>query len=293
MKKITTLFSLILLAGSMIFTGCTKDDSPVSPTVLLKSGIGYISANAQAAYGDSLQFGITAKSNGSDNLVKFTIYANDEKILDSTINTQNFVIDLISRKSILDTEVWKFVTTDIAGNEGTNTITITGIFGQISTHNTVTLGAQANITEKSFLSLRNDAANTYFQEEAFYHQADIDMFCFYEYSVDYPNYMTLAAPGSKITGIFTGSTAPDNYGTKNVTFFVKTTLTAAQFDAVHNDAIVLASYDPANKFKKAKALAAGEVYAFMLDSGKYGLLKITAVTGIENGSLQMSVKIQK
>jgi hypothetical protein len=293
MKKIST-FLIILLAGALIFAGCKKDeDSVVLPTITLKTGTGYISANSQAAYGDTLNFGITAKANGTDNLVKFTVYVNDQKILDSTINTQNFAFDFYSLKSVLDSEVWKFVTRDIAGNEGTNSVTITGNFGQINTYNAITLGAQNNATVESFLSYSNNAATKYFQSAAFMHQADIDMFCFYEYTADHPNYMTLAAPGSNITGIFTGATAPDQYSTKNITFFVKTTLTAAEFDAVQNDAVVLNSFDPNNKFKKAKVLTSGDVYSFLLQSGKYGLLKVTNVTGVEDGTLQMDVKIQK
>jgi hypothetical protein len=105
--------------------------------------------------------------------------------------------------------------------------------------------------------------------------------------------MTLAAPGSNITGIFTGSTAPDFYTVKNVTFFVKTTLTTAQFDAVQNDAVIRASFDPQNQFKKAKLLSVGEVYAFLLQSGKYGLFKVVAVNGSETGTLQIAIKIQK
>lgn len=293
MKKISTLL-VILLAGTLLFTGCKKDEeSIVLPTINMNSGTGYISANTTAAYGDTLIFGITANSNGTDNLVKFKVYLNDEVLLDSTINAQTFAFSFYSLKSVLASEIWKFVTTDIAGNEGTKSVTITGNFGQLDTHAGITLGAQNNATIESFLSYSGNAATKYFQAIAFDHQADIDMFCFYEYTVEHPNYMTLAAPGSNITGIFTGATAPDNYTTKNVTYFTKTTLTAAEFDAVQNDAVVIASFDPDNKFKKAKALAIGEVYSFKLQSGKYGLLKITAVTGVEDGSLQMDVKIQK
>jgi hypothetical protein len=105
--------------------------------------------------------------------------------------------------------------------------------------------------------------------------------------------MALAAPGSNIKEIFTGATAPEFYATKNVTFFTKTTLTAAQFEAVQNDAVIRASFDPNNKFKKAKLLTVGDVYAFKLQSGKYGLYKVTAVEGTEDGTLQIAVKIQK
>jgi hypothetical protein len=43
----------------------------------------------------------------------------------------------------------------------------------------------------------------------------------------------------------------------------------------------------------ANTLEAGDVYAFLLQSGKYGLLKVSAVDGTEAGTLKFDVKIQK
>ncbi|NTW26088.1 MAG: hypothetical protein HGA37_15425, partial [Lentimicrobium sp.] len=99
--------------------------------------------------------------------------------------------------------------------------------------------------------------------------------------------------GAGITGIFTGASSPDNYTTKNLTWFVKTALTAAQFDAVQNDAIVIDAFDTENDFRKAKVLTAGDVYSFKLQNGKYGLLKVIAVNGEQTGSLEIAVKVQK
>jgi hypothetical protein len=294
MKKITTLF-IIMFAGIIMFSGCKKDDPAVLPTITLKSTAGFISANTQAAFGDTLIFGVTANSNGTDNLVKFSVYVNNVNIVDSTINTQNFSFDFYSLKSVAPSEVWKFVATDITGKEASTTVTITGNFGQIDTHTGITLGAQNNAAVESFLSYDNNTVTKYFQGDAFGNQEKIDMFCFYENTATHQNYMTLAAPGSNITGIFSGSTAPDLYTTKNLTYFEKTELTAAEFDAIANDAVVLASFnpDPSLKRKKASVLTVGDVYAFLLHTGKIGLLKITAVTGVEDGTLQMDVKIQK
>ncbi|NVO20202.1 MAG: hypothetical protein HXX13_10905 [Bacteroidetes bacterium] len=293
MKNLSILFSIMLLAGMMIYSGCKKDDGPTPPTLTFKSGTGYITANTSAKYGDTLWFDVAAKSNGTDKLVKFQVYANETLVIDSTIGTQEFEGVYYSLKSILDKEVWKFVTTDIAGNKATDSIVITGSFGEINSYGPITLGAQNNTTDKGFISFSNSTSTTYTMDEAFHHQADIDMFLFYENTASHQNMHTLAAPGSNITGIFTGDSSPVNYITKNVTYFVKTTLTAAQFDAVANDAVILYSFDPNNKFKKAKVLTAGDVYAFMLQSGKYGLLKVISTTGVEDGSAQFSVKIQK
>jgi len=294
MKKLFPIISVLLISVTLFLTACSKDEDPVMPTISYKQDAGYVSSNTSAGYGDTLNFGIIAKYNGTDKLVKFQIYANGNQLLDSTINTENFTFDFYTVKSILDKEVWKFVTTDIAGNSKADSITITGNFGDILTYNSVTIGAQNNTTEKGFVSYSNSTSTTYTQDEAFNHQSDIDMFCFYENDPpSHVNLMSLAAPGSNITGIFTGSTAPDQYTNKNITYFTKTSLTAAMFDLVQNDAIIKASFDPNNKFKKAKLLAVGDVYAFLLQSGKYGLLKVTAVDGAEAGTLQFAVKIQK
>jgi len=293
MKKLFSILSLVIISASFFVAGCSKDEDPIPPTIAFKQATGYVSANTTANYGDTLNFGITAKSNGIDNLVKFQIFANGQQLLDSTINTTTFALDVTTVKTILDKEVWKFVTIDIAGNSKTDSIVITGTFGEILTYSSKTLGAQSNTTEKGFISYSNSTATQYTQAEAFNHQADIDMFCFYENTATSVNMMTLAAPGSNIKGIFTGATSVELYTVKNITFYVKTTLTVAQFDAVTNDAVIRASYGTTTPYRKAKLLTAGDVYSFKLQSGKYGLLKVIAVAGAEAGTLQIAVKIQK
>jgi len=293
MKKLFPIFSLVILSITLITTSCTKEEDPALPLITFSSASGYVSTHTGAKFGDTLRFNVTAQSNGISNLVKFQVLASGQQVLDSTINKPTFTIDLKIVKGISDKEVWKFVTTDIAGNTKADSIVITGNFGEILTHSSVILGAQNNTVEKSFISFSAGAATLYLQAAAFGNQSAIDMFCFYENTASNANMMSLAAPGSNIKGIFTGTTSPDLYATKNVTFFVKTTLTAAQFDAVKNDAVVLASFNPKNQFKKAKVLTAGDVYAFKLQSGKCGLYKVVATEGTESGTLKMDVKIQK
>lgn len=293
MKQIAFLAAALFLAASFMFTACNKEEDPTPPSISFKSETGYISSDVALKYGDSIWFGVTAKSNGTDKLVKFQIYGNGTLLLDSTISTDDFNMTIVSSKTILDKEVWKFVATDIVGNTETDSITVTGDFGDINKYNGLVLGAQNNTAVKGFISYSNSAATSYTQDVAFNHQEDIDMFLFYENTPSHVNLMTLAAPGSNITGIFTGTSAPENYTTKNVTYFCNTELTATAFDLVNNDALILASFDINNKFKKAKLLTIGDVYAFKLQSGKFGLLKVTNVNGEEDGTLEFDVKIQK
>ncbi len=293
MKRFFTYMWLALAVFA--FTNCTKDeDDPiVLPTLNLKAETGYISQNTNAAFGDTLLFGVIAKSNGKDNLVKFRVEANDQLMLDSTINTAEFTFDFYTLKGISQTEEWTMTVTDIAGNSFNKTVTITADFGEINSFTTVLMGAQDNVDVQSFLSLSDNLATLYFQAQAFQNQEDIDMFCFFENNEESQNMMSLAAPGTGITGIFSGQTSPENYTTKNTTYFCKTSLTAVEFDAIQDDAVVLDSYDPDNKFRKAKLLTAGDVYAFKLQSGLFGLFKVIAVNGEETGTLELAIKVQK
>jgi len=294
MKRFTMLMSLLALAAIMINTGCNKDDDdPVLPTLKLSDAAGYVSGDANAAYADTLHFGITADYNGTDNLVKFQLSLDGTILVDSTINTAQFTYDYKGVKNINDKEVWKFVVVDIAGNTTSDSVVITGGFGEINSYASITLGAQNNATLPGFVSYTGDTFTPYTIEEAFNHQADIDMFCFYENTTSHQNMMTMAAPGSGISGIFSGDYAPEFYTVQNTTYFVKTSLSASDFDVVSIDAVVLASFDPENKFRKAKVLTAGDVYAFKLQSGKFGLFKVIAVTEAEDGNLEFAVKIQK
>jgi len=293
MKTFFSFLSPLLIIIIVVFSSCSKDEDPILPTISFKQEVGYVSANSAASFGDTLHFGIVVKSNGTDNIVKLQVLLNSVNVVDSTINSATFATDITAYKDASDKDVWVFIATDIAGNVKRDSIIVTGNFGEILTYSDIKFGAQNNTAEKSFLSFSNSAATLYFQAEAFNHQSEIDMFCFYEETATAINKMALAAPGSNISGIFTGSTAPSSYTMKNVTFFVKTTLTAADFDAVKNDGVIQAAYNPNNKFKKAKLLTAGDVYAFKLQSGKLGLYKVIAVNGKEDGTLQIAVKIQK
>ena len=156
----------------------------------------------------------------------------------------------------------------------------------------VTIGAQANTTIDGFYAVGED--KTYTMTEAKADQANVDIFCFYEYSEadQIYNYTCLASPGSSITGIFTGEDAPETWTTLNVTRFFKTELTADEFDAVQENDALLYSLFLAADFtnKKAKDVQVDQVWAFHTADDYYGLIKITAVTHETNGSASFEIK---
>lgn len=154
----------------------------------------------------------------------------------------------------------------------------------------VNLGAQASTTVDGFYAVGED--KTYTMAEACPDSLVIDIFCFYEASTG--NNIALASPGSGITGIFTGETAPEFWKHKNLTMFNITTLTAAQFDAIQDgDEIIATSYDAVNARKKAKDVQVDQVWAFHTEDGYFGLIKIKTVTQGTDGSVLFELKKMK
>lgn len=292
MKNLLMPLAALLMAATM-FTSCSKDDETPdygNPVITLKADSGYTSQNVTVLYSDTLMVGLKFQSNGSDNLTNFKISVNGEAVKDSTITGPGAEFDFYIIKQLPATESWKFDVTDAAGHTVSKTLVISRENG-INAYAGVVLGAQNNTTDKGFMSASTGA--TFTIDEAFNNQEIIDLFCFYEDTPSHQNFMTLAAPGSNIQGIFTGDHDPANYTTKNKTFFVKTTLTTADFDGASTDDLMLTNFDNENKFKKASKLEAGTVYVLQFANSKYGILKVVAVEGTEDGKLTFDLKVQK
>ena len=293
MKKLFSILGLIVFTG-LIFTSCTKDEEkdepvlPVLPVIVFNQQPGFVTGDITAAYGDTLNFGIILQGNGKDDLIKFVIKANDDVLLDSTINTQDFKFDFYTIKGPNPKEVWSFSTKDAAGNQKEESITITGDFGPILSYTAILMGAQSNAGTPSFMSLQDNQATLFKQAEAFQNQEKIDMFCYFV-----GGKMALASPGSNITGIFSSATSPDNYTIKNLTKFAKTAYSAADFDSGENDAILFYGFNSSLHTDKASALAVNDVYAFRIKSGLTGMFKVLEVDGNANGTLKIDIKIQK
>ncbi len=288
--KFVMVTMMFLAVASFITLSCKKDkDEEVvkpNPTISFKKDAGYTYTAVSAKYKDTIKVGVIGKYNGSDNITKFKLTANGQTMLDSTINVLEYNADFRIIKGLAEKEVWVFTVTDVAGKTATDSIVITGNFGQINSYASVILGAQSNTSIGGFYSTTLNTVYTF--NDAFNNQDKIDVLCFYEPPT---NNTALASPGANITNIFPGNLT--NWTTKNTTMYVKTTLTAADFDAVTSDALIVASYVSTNAFKKAKNLAIGEVYSFKTQGGKYGLFKVKAVTPNAEGSVEFAVKIQK
>lgn len=153
-----------------------------------------------------------------------------------------------------------------------------------------TIGAQANVTNGGFYSVSEN--KVYTMDAASQNQGVIDILCFYE--ADNGNNIAIASPGTGISGIFTGNNAPENWTTLNTTYFNKTALTTAQFDALEEtDELIFTSYDTAVDSRKAKDLQIDDIYAFKTQAEAYGLFKVTEVVQGTDGKVAFEVKVKK
>ena len=154
----------------------------------------------------------------------------------------------------------------------------------------VKIGAQDNTATGGFYSVAEN--KVYTMDDAYQHQDAIDIECFYEAANG--NNIAIASPGSNITGIYTGPSSVENWATLNTTYFTKTTLTVEQFHALaETDQLIETSFDPDNKFRKAKDLKVDDIYAFQVQAGTYGIFKVTEVVQDSIGSVAFEVKVKK
>jgi hypothetical protein len=159
-----------------------------------------------------------------------------------------------------------------------------------STVKTVKIGAQANAGTGGFYSVTEN--KVYMMDAAAQNQAMIDILCFYEEANS--NNIAISSPGAGITGIFTGNSAPENWTTQNTTYYTKTALTTAQFDALaETDQLIVTSFDTANAYRKAKDLKIDDIYSFKTQAEAYGLFKVTEVVQGADGSVTYEVKVKK
>ena len=80
---------------------------------------------------------------------------------------------------------------------------------------------------------------------------------------------------------------------RNTTWYYKTSISTATFDAVVNDSLLIAAFNQLNSHRKAKNLVAGDVYSFQIVNGKFGLFKVVNIMGAETGTVEISIKVQK
>ncbi|MHC1702415.1 MAG: hypothetical protein AB9846_00780 [Tenuifilaceae bacterium] len=295
MKNIACRILLIVACLGISGISCSKSEvNAGSPTIELLSGENLITKDTTAFEAATLNFKIHCSWNGENTLTNLIVSNNETRLIDEGMNFKEFERNIDFAKSSYEVDSITFTIRDIIGNSASTSLKIEKKSGSgggdLVRYNNINVDAQNVPNSKSFIALSNGV--TYSLQEAFGIQQNITLTYYYDALSSDAN--TLASPGANIdASVFSGTYGLSNWTTKNTIRYVKITLTQQQFEAIIDPVFVVNSYGSVGN-RKAKNLAVGDVYSFKDEStGKYGILRISNVTGQDAGKIILSIVVQK
>lgn len=288
---------LILTLGS----ACKKDEKPLPPSISLSSGEGYTPSGAIVAIGGKLKFGISASSTGS-NITNFVVkkIMNDgttKVVLDSGLNSTGFSVNETFYQGDETEARWTFQVMDKNRQFATTAITIykdpASTWGAILEYPTIVMGFQNNTIHGQFLI--PSAGKVYFADSAELNQDMVDIITYY-YVDDTPS-PTFSSAGETGGGITEYYPTIGQWTTKNYTKWDisvdSNPVAVTDFDACHNDSLLIVRYDDVWGKRKFKWANPGSVIPFLTSSGKKGMIHVISAENDPAGMITFAMKIQQ
>ena len=303
MKRISYFFLFLLAVNTLIFSSCKKDDDTPEEkffTFNLNTGTGYIYQDATMNTGEQFKVGFLANSATGHTLsqLKVTrIYEGKfDEVFDSTLSSATLDYDYHGISNIEPgTFTWYFTVFQSSGDSLTHQFNITTqtVVGPIYTYDQVILGAQINPLGHAFAS---SDGSVYLLPNAKANSAKVDFL--YYFSVDH--FATVASPDDDgAAHIYTdggtyenpGPNALLNWPVRNATRMKKITDTI-NWDAIVDDSRLIELTQGAIAPQEFE-LETGNYVAFITASGKKGLIRINGIFQEEDGTIDLSVKVQQ
>ena len=294
MKKLNFFTTLILMAFAGFFSGC-EDTTKVGPTLEFFGG-NYIDEDVTVEPGGVLAFSWLA-TKGDANLVSFSVERDNVTLAgypDEDIDNDTYQATVqLEAPQNEGAYVYEFIVIDNDDLSASKsfTITVEQSGGAINSW-TSTLGAHQATEGSSFASITGEV---YQMADAKTNSALIDFLYYYGAS----NLATIAAPddATAATVFNNANTGLDTWSTNNSTKFKSTSLTAAEFDAIADDLLIVSNATGAADSYENQ-LEVGDVIAFVTDAdktggSKMGLLKVVALTAGATETMQIAVKVQQ
>jgi len=281
-----------LIAISLILGTFSCDKEKLKPVVVFADEPGYQANDTMLAVGDTIKVLLDLTWNGKHRINDVELRVNDQLAGKYDVDIDEGQFSIIIVKGLSETELWDFIISDEGGNTTTITLTLTkdpnSVFSGLKYFDSIYLGAQSNPTRPGFLSISN---STYYRLEAAYqNQALIDLLFYY----DETDKATIASPGANISdGIFQGDWAPSNWETRNTARFLKVDIIPEDFFGMIHDGFIIENYDADSAKRKARELAAGDVYLFELENGKKGIFYVNSVVEAIDGEVNIALKVQE
>jgi|SRR5688572_3121622 len=308
MKKFRNYYLSVLAIASLGFLTSCGDDEEIEPeerpTIEFIGGSGFTSGDRTVPAGEEITTKVTAKSGQSDtNLERFTIKvavngATAATLFDTTdLKGESFEYTArFFTQGVAGTSVFTYTIEDNKGRTTdksyTITTTSTNTGAAINTFSTQLFGSFNNPNPSFFAT---STGTRYYRNTAPQNASKIDFVYFYGAT----NAATIAAPSDNSFGTGANqisSLGVHNWSTRNATNFKTVALTATGFDAITTDAGITSAYAAGtntNPATRASSLTPGTVMGFKTAAGKEGLLKVVTVSGTENGTITIDVKVQK
>ncbi|MFO7613215.1 MAG: hypothetical protein R6W71_01100 [Bacteroidales bacterium] len=295
MKK-TLIFALSLLVSSaLFFSSCTDDDDPLNqpPTISFISGANFISGDATLKVNESFTVKVLAEANAESGSKIQTLKISRVYNLQAwdttfTYNDATFTFEAtFTANSQIGIERITFEITDKAGQKAS-------IYLDITTEPDVIpieyfsmriMGSYLSVTGSSFASING---NVYTMAEAFANQAIIDLLYWWGASA----FATIGAPDDENANlVYTGPNGLQNWTTKNGTRFKTTTVTATEFDALNDGALIIDAATGSDQ-TRIGSLTVGNVIAFITVTGKHGLIKVVNINDGAAGDITIDIKVE-
>ena len=295
MKIFAGRLLLIIAYLGIAGVSCSKSEKYAGPPAIeFVKGENLITTDTSASVAENLNFRVHCKSNGNQALTNLIVYSNSKRVYDIGLFAFEFEKDISFAKGVDSVEHLEFRIRDIYSGSSVISLKVTKsdkpIVSNLIWYKNVTLDAQ-NANGKGFLSLKN--GNSYSLQDAFGIQQDINLLYYYDFLNGEGN--EIASPGANVdNSVFTGTYGLPNWSTKNTTRFCILTLSQQEFDSITDPAYVVSLYSDIAGKRKAKNLVAGSVYSFKDEStGKYGIIRVSGVTGQDSGTVTFTIVMQK
>ena len=297
MKNIAQRIMLLMVCLGVAGTSCRKSEANAGkPIIELISGEGLIAKDTSVVEAATLKFRVHCNWNGEDELTNLIVFNNGGRVVDEGMYQKEFQKDVIFAKTSNEYDSIAFVIRDIKGKSGTTSLRVDkkeGSSGELIRYNNISLDAQNVSGAKSFMALSD--GTTYTLQDAYNNQSSINLLYYYDVVSSDGN--TISSPGANIdASIYTGTYGLSNWTTVNrkTTRFIELSLTQQQFDTISRPSYIVNAYGSNVGYRKAKNLAAGDAYAFFVENtGKYGIFRVSSLTGQEAGNVVLSIVMQK
>ncbi len=298
-KSMRFLFFIALIIS---INACKKEELNKKPSLFLKTGSTYTLDGAKIPVGGKINFGIIASGQGAA-----ITYLKIQRITDVKVTTEidkgiyftNNTLDTAFSfsKGDAEKETWKFFIMN--ANRDTISATLSVLKGEgnaytsISYYPSVLLSFQNNQENGHFLDV--DSGFVYDEISVTGHESEIDLMCFYYVTSGLqsptftcPSYPTAAGYYPQIL----------NWSVKNSTLYDYYTsdynlITAQQFEDCATDSLLVNGYKPAKVSGLSKYGYTGKIIPFKTSANKYGLIKVIRADLVDNGTINLAIKIQK